>query len=260
METQRLSGEEALRRLNLSNLFSLWESVGKANEALENHRGFRKIYNHGSSWPNRIWLTDGEDEECARSALEDAARVLTRDDEPILLVLTERQASFSGDWLTRQGLSLLFAQTGMVLDLERTPDAPREGALEIARVKTPVEASLWSQVASEAFGYRVDPDVVRNIFALPEITLYLGHLPEGVAGTALLCTYHEVAGFHMAGTRPEHRRKGVARQMMDHLIEQARARGRRHATLQASAMGEPLYAQLGFRKQFLLHNYLFSNR
>jgi hypothetical protein len=74
METQRLSGEAALRRLNLSNLFSLWESVAKANETLEIHRGFRKIYNHGSSWPNRIWLTAGEDEECARSALENAAR------------------------------------------------------------------------------------------------------------------------------------------------------------------------------------------
>ena len=64
----------------------------------------------------------------------------------------------------------------------------------------------------------------------------------------------------MAGTRPEHRRKGVARQMMDHLIGQARARGLRHATLQASAMGEPLYSQLGFRKQFFLHNYLLSIR
>jgi hypothetical protein len=47
---------------------------------------------------------------------------------------------------------------------------------------------------------------------------------------------------------------------MDHLIDEARARGLRHATLQASTMGEPLYSQLGFRKQFLLHNYLFSTR
>ena len=93
---------------------------------------------------------------------------------------------------------------------------------------------------------------------LSEITLYLGFLPEGLAGTALLCTHCGVAGFHMAGTRPEHRRKGVARQMMHHLIGEARARGLRHATLQASAMGEPLYSQLGFRKQFLLHNYLYT--
>jgi ribosomal protein S18 acetylase RimI-like enzyme len=62
----------------------------------------------------------------------------------------------------------------------------------------------------------------------------------------------------MAGTRPEHRRKGIARRMMHHLIDEARARGLRYATLQASAMGEPLYDELGFHKQFLLHNYVNS--
>ncbi len=128
MKTQQPPEAEDLRRLNLSNLFSLWESVGKANGALESHRGFKKIYHHGSSWPNRIWLTGEEDEECARAALENAARYLTRKDEPILLVLTEEQAAFSGDWLKKQGLSLLFSQTGMVLELERASDALRRGS------------------------------------------------------------------------------------------------------------------------------------
>jgi ribosomal protein S18 acetylase RimI-like enzyme len=260
MKTQQLREARDLRHLNLSNLFSLWESVGKANGALESHRGFKKIYHHGSSWPNRIWLTGDEGEECVRAALENATRYLTRKDEPILLVLTEEQAAFSGDWLEKQGLSLLFSQTGMVLDLQRASDVSSEGLLEIATVKTPDESSLWSQVASEAFGYRVDPNVLRNVFDLPEVTLYLGFLPDGVAGTALLCTHHGVAGFHMAGTRPEHRRKGVARRMMHHLMAEARARGLRYATLQASAMGEPLYTQLGFLEQFLLHNYLFPIR
>jgi predicted acetyltransferase len=101
---------------------------------------------------------------------------------------------------------------------------------------------------------------VEKLLGLPEITLYLGLLPQGVAGTALLCTHHGVAGFHMAGTRPEHRRRGVARQMMHHLIAEARSRGLEMATLQASAMGEPLYSQLGFRKQFTLHNYVSEKR
>ena len=252
---QRFEAKELLR-LNLSNLFSLWESVGRANEALEDHPGFNRIYHRDSSWPNRIWLTCEEDEACTRSAWEEAARYLARKDEPVLLVLTEAQAALSGDWLEKQGLSLLFAQTGMALELERGSPEPGEEPLEIIAVKTPDESSLWSQVASEAFGYRVGPSVVRNAADLPEITLYLGFLPQGVAGTALLCTRHGVAGFHMAGTRPEHRKRGVARRMMRHLIREARAGGFTHATLQASAMGEPLYTQLGFRKQFVLQNYV----
>jgi GNAT superfamily N-acetyltransferase len=260
MKTQQPLEAKDLRRLNLSNLFSLWESVGKANRALEIHQGFKRIYHHGSSWPNRIWLIGNEGEECVRATLEKAARYLTRKDEPVLLVLTEEQAAISCDWLKKQGLSLLFSQTGMVLDLESAPDPTGEGELEIVKVNTPDQSSLWSQVASESFGYRVSPEVVRNVFDLPEITLYLGHLPDGVVGTALLCTHHGVAGFHMAGTRPEHRRKGVTRRMMHHLMAEARARGLRYAILQASAMGEPLYTQLGFLEQFSLHNYLLFDR
>ena len=260
MKTQQRFEAEELRRLSLSNLFSLWESVGKANQALETHQGFTRIYHHGSSWPNRIWLTGEEGEKSTRAALEKAAGCLTRKDEPILLVLTEEQAALSRDWLKKQGLSLLFSQTGMALELERGPAVPHEEPLEIVAVKTPDESSLWSQVASESFGYLVGPTILHNVFDLPEITLYLGFLPEGVAGTALLCTHHGVAGFHMAGTRPEIRRKGVARRMMQHLIDEARAKGLRYATLQASAMGEPLYTQLGFRKQFSLRNYLYRGR
>jgi hypothetical protein len=46
--------------------------------------------------------------------------------------------------------------------------------------------------------------------------------------------------------------------MMHHLMREAVAGGFTHATLQASAMGEPLYTQLGFTTQFILHNYLFT--
>jgi ribosomal protein S18 acetylase RimI-like enzyme len=258
MKAPQLSEDEALSQLNRSNLFSLWESVGRANGALERHRGFTKVYHSGSSWPNRIWLAGDEGRGRTRAALHHASGHLADEDRPILLVLTEKQAASAGDWLKKQGLSLLFAQTGMAVELERVSTTPREEPLEIIAVETSRESSLWSQVASEAFGYRVGPTVVRNLLDLSEITLYLGLLPQGVAGTALLCTHHGVAGFHMAGTRPEHRRRGVARQMMQHLIGEARARGLGNATLQASAMGEPLYSQLGFRKQFVLHNYVKS--
>ncbi len=260
MKARPDSEDEALSRLNLSNLFSLWESVGRANGSLETHRGFTKVFDSGSSWPNRIWLAGDEGPEGTLAALQKASSYLNDADKPILLVLTEEQVALAGDWLREKGLSLLFAQTGMVVDLERFSAARQQGPLEIIAVEDAQQASLWSRVASESFGYQVGSSVVENLLDLPEITLYLGFLPQGVAGTALLCTHHGVAGFHMAGTRPEQRRKGVARQMMHHLIGEARARGLGLAILQASAMGEPLYSQLGFRKQFVLHNYVSAVR
>jgi GNAT superfamily N-acetyltransferase len=260
MQTERPRVEEGPALLNLANLFSLWEAVGRANGTLETHPGFSKVHDPGSSWPNRVWLTGEDNAELTQAALGDAWPHLNRKDKPVLLVLTEKQAASAGDGLEAQGLSLLFAQTGMTLDLETTSATPTEGELEVVAVGSPGEASRWARHASEAFGYSVGPVVVENALNAPGITFYLGYLSKEVAGTGLLCTHGGVAGFHMAGTRPPYRRRGVARQMMYHLIREARAEGFRQGTLQASAMGEPLYVQLGFIKQFMLYNYLFSGR
>jgi len=260
MQTEPPPPEEALARLNLANLFRLWESVGEANGTLEIHRGFRKIYNHGSSWPNRVWLTREASEELVHAALRDAYEHLIQEDKPILLVLTENQAEAHSDWLKANGLSRLFSQTGMMLELEKPFLSANVEGLSVIMARSRDETSLWSRIASEAFGYSVDPAVVQNAVGSPGVTLYLGFRGGEAAGTGLLCTHEGVAGFHMAGTRPQHRRKGVARQMMHHLIREAEAGRFRYGTLQASAMGEPLYSQLGFTKQFILHNYLFTGR
>lgn len=46
--------------------------------------------------------------------------------------------------------------------------------------------------------------------------------------------------------RPAYRRRGIARNMLDRLVRAARARGVDHITLEATAMGRPLYEAYGF--------------
>ena len=48
-------------------------------------------------------------------------------------------------------------------------------------------------------------------------------------------------------TRPEARRMGLARALMDRLVQQARAAGVRRIWLRASADGRPLYEAMGFK-------------
>ena len=47
-------------------------------------------------------------------------------------------------------------------------------------------------------------------------------------------------------TRPEYRRQGIARRMLDILISDAKSRGIRFITLEATQMGKPLYEKAGF--------------
>ena len=47
-------------------------------------------------------------------------------------------------------------------------------------------------------------------------------------------------------TDPAHRRRGLARRLVEHVLSWARARGLRRISLHASDEGRPLYKQLGF--------------
>ena len=44
----------------------------------------------------------------------------------------------------------------------------------------------------------------------------------------------------------EHRRQGLARKMMEALLEEAKSRGATSVTLDATESGKPLYKALGF--------------
>ena len=47
-------------------------------------------------------------------------------------------------------------------------------------------------------------------------------------------------------TEPDHRRRGVARRLTEHILDWCRARGVTRVALHASIDGRPLYEQLGF--------------
>ena len=79
---------------------------------------------------------------------------------------------------------------------------------------------------------------------------------ENAVGCATVCyiTLMPTAG-HPTGkrahimnvyVRPDHRRRGIARQMMSVLLDEARDRGVTYISLDATESGKPLYKALGF--------------
>ena len=63
-----------------------------------------------------------------------------------------------------------------------------------------------------------------------------------------LTDFHRSRGYvSSVYTRADYRRRGVARQLMERLMDRARAMGMSRLILWASDMGRPLYLDLGFK-------------
>ena len=72
----------------------------------------------------------------------------------------------------------------------------------------------------------------------------------GISYYQVMPTFHNPSGnkayIMNMYTRPEYRRQGIARRMLDILINDAKARGVSFITLEATMMGRPLYENAGF--------------
>lgn len=87
-------------------------------------------------------------------------------------------------------------------------------------------------------------------------TAYLVFDGDRFAGAGGISYYQVMPTFHNPDgnkayimnmyTRPEYRRQGIARRMLDILISDAKSRGIRFITLEATQMGKPLYEKAGF--------------
>ena len=71
------------------------------------------------------------------------------------------------------------------------------------------------------------------------------HDDVAVAGAWSFINQRE-CGLYAIGTQPEWRRRGIGRALTEHVLAAAWRRGARVASLQATRMGQPLYASLGF--------------
>lgn len=72
----------------------------------------------------------------------------------------------------------------------------------------------------------------------------------GVSFYRIMPTYHNPSGRRAylmnIYTRPDYRRRGIARHMVDLLVGEARQRGITAISLEATDMGRPLYEDYGF--------------
>jgi ribosomal protein S18 acetylase RimI-like enzyme len=137
---------------------------------------------------------------------------------------------------------------GMTLALPaRVPKPPAD--LEIEEVRTPEQLVAFRETAFRGFGYPVSVAarfLNERLLALPNARLYAGRAGGAVVATSILFTTGDVAGIYWVATLEEQRARGYGEALTWAAVAGGQQAGCRVASLQASALGRPVYARMGF--------------
>jgi len=160
-----------------------------------------------------------------------------------------------GSLLEQHGLKPAGEVPGMAIDLDLVDHKPEMVPnFTIQKVSNPEMQALWARTVAVGTGF---PDAVAEMMASIEATLtdrfyqaqhrYIGLLDGVPVATSALVLDSGVAGIYAVATIPEVRRKGLGRIMTLIPLLEAKQLGYRVGTLQASAMGYPIYKKIGYK-------------
>ena len=228
-----------------NNLFEFWSYVGKQNNIYSDYLNYKAVSVLGSDWPNRIY--------CIKDSIEIYDEIIELCNQNLLpnIITLDTNTGL----LNPEKTQLLFTQTNMSLDLKHYTNKISKTS-NIFQIETKADAIAFANIASQSFGYSVDSEIVYNICKENCARLYIfKENGKGVGCGLVFFDNDNTAGFHMIGTIPGERRKGIGKSITERLIEEAKINNSRCCVLNASIMGEPIYERLGFTKFGVLENY-----
>lgn len=156
--------------------------------------------------------------------------------------------------LARGGLVIDSRPAAMALDLAGEPAGSPAGATEVERA---ADIAAMAGPLSAAYGFPAALLTGALPGLLDHVEGWVGRRDGAAAAAAVIVRCDDDAGVFMVGTAPEHRGHGVATAVLDAALRAARAAGCTTSTLQASAMGRPVYARMGYAE---LGRYLLWER
>ncbi len=181
-------------------------------------------------------------------ALAEARAFFAERELPFRVSVREDAASAVVEELAPQGFEVVRAVCGMALDPIRHPELEKD-ALQIRRVETDAEILDFQNTAMVGFGFPVEGGeafFTKRLFERPEMAAFVGYSDGIPASTALLCVTEDVAGIYFVATLEPFRRKGYGERLTWATVQEGITRGCSVASLQASEMGRPVYARMGF--------------
>jgi len=154
--------------------------------------------------------------------------------------------------LEERGYKQIEPETVMVLsDLPEGTGGKTD--LVIKKVVTPDELTHFQETAARGFSLPEGTGpfaITAQIRDLPDVELFIGYADGRPASASMLIKTGHVAGIYWVATLKEYRGRGFGEAMTLHAILAGREKGCTFASLQATAMGRPVYEKIGFSNPY----------
>jgi GNAT superfamily N-acetyltransferase len=137
---------------------------------------------------------------------------------------------------------------GMALAMPASIPAP-PAPLAIEEVRSPGQLAAFREAAFRGFGYPVAAAKIflnERLLGVPGVRLYAGRVAGEVVATSALIATGAVGGIYWVATLEEQRGRGYGEALTWAAVAGGREAGCRVASLQASQLGRPVYARMGF--------------
>ncbi len=182
------------------------------------------------------------------AAIESAERYFASVELPFSFLCRSDHAEHCAEALDAAGYPRGEEIPVMVLDPIRQRDLPVD-RLEITPVEGANDLVDFQKTAFDGFGL---PEQAGHLFlteqllALPNVRLYLGRLEGQAVCTSLVFAIASVAEIYWVATIEAHRGKGLGEAITWAAVHGGLELGCGLANLQASSLGAPVYARMGF--------------
>jgi hypothetical protein len=154
--------------------------------------------------------------------------------------------------LVRRGFQMLVTNPGMALLADPDTRCAPPGLVVLPALDDAGRRD-YLRVTAEAYATYAQPrGVAESLYAVlesvssPTVQGYVGYVGDEPVAAATLFHTHGVAGVGEVGTVPAHRGRRYAEAVTWRVVREGFRRGAGFANLQASPMGGPVYARMGF--------------
>jgi GNAT superfamily N-acetyltransferase len=240
--------DEVLDKANIDNLTAVWCAMGAQPLPEAGMAGLQA----SPGWPNRHWFDWGQAVEEGAQLRETLSRLPGRAVVPVWAAGDEPGPL--EQTLRALGFAVSLEQRAMHLRLADWQSIP-SGVLQLRRVQYEPDVLAWAELCGSAFGYPMDAQIITRLSRDDSASLWLAERDGEAVATAMLFQTGEVVGMHQVGVPHSFRGQGIARELMQALLDLCGELGASYVTLQASSMGEGLYRQLGFTRRFMVRSY-----